>query len=275
MEETYVLGIDFGTLSGRAAIVRVADGLEKAAAVYEYPNAVMDDVLSVADGQKLPADFALQNPRDYIEVLKHAVPEAIAKSMVDPAQIKGIGIDFTSATVIAAKEDGTPLCDLAKFTNNPHAYVKLWKHHGAQEQADRIVSLAKERGESWLARYGGILSAEMLLPKVLETYEKAPEVYADTDVFVDALDWIVWRMTGNLVYSAGDSGYKRNFQDGAYPSEEFLELLSPGFGKVFSEKMPGQVLALGAEAGKLPPTPPPGWAWSLALAWPPVTLTPT
>ena len=95
-----------------------------------------------------PADFALQNPRDYIEVLKHAVPEAIAKSMVDPAQIKGIGIDFTSATVIAAKEDGTPLCDLAKFTNNPHAYVKLWKHHGAQEQADRIVSLAKERGES-------------------------------------------------------------------------------------------------------------------------------
>lgn len=251
MEETYVLGIDFGTLSGRAAIVRVSDGLEKAAAVYEYPNAVMDDVLSVADGQKLPADFALQNPRDYIEVLKHAVPEAIAKSMVDPAQIKGIGIDFTSATVIAAKEDGTPLCDLAKFNNNPHAYVKLWKHHGAQEQADRIVSLAKERGESWLARYGGILSAEMLLPKVLETYEKAPEVYADTDVFVDALDWIVWRMTGNLVYSAGDSGYKRNFQDGAYPSEEFLELLSPGFGKVFSEKMPGQVLALGAEAGKL------------------------
>ena len=251
MEETYVLGIDFGTLSGRAAIVRVADGLEKAAAVYEYPNAVMDDVLSVADGQKLPADFALQNPRDYIEVLKHAVPEAIAKSMVDPAQIKGIGIDFTSATVIAAKEDGTPLCDLAKFNNNPHAYVKLWKHHGAQEQADRIVALAKERGESWLARYGGILSAEMLLPKVLETYEKAPEVYADTDVFVDALDWIVWRMTGNLVYSAGDSGYKRNFQDGAYPCEEFLELLSPGFGKVFSEKMPGQVLALGAEAGKL------------------------
>ena len=102
--------------------MRVTDGLEKAAAVYEYPNAVMDDVLSVADGQKLPADFALQNPRDYIEVLKHAVPEAIAKSMVDPAQIKGIGIDFTSATVIAAKEDGTPLCDLAKFNNNPHAY---------------------------------------------------------------------------------------------------------------------------------------------------------
>ena len=109
MEETYVLCIDFGTLSGRAAIVRVADGLEKAAAVYEYPNAVMDDVLSVADGQKLPADFALQNPRDYIEVLKHAVPEAIAKSMVDPAQIKGIGIDFTSATVIAAKE-AAPRC---------------------------------------------------------------------------------------------------------------------------------------------------------------------
>ena len=137
------------------------------------------------------------------------------------------------------------------------------------------MSLAKERGESWLARYGGILSAEMLLPKVLETYEKAPEVYADTDVFVDALDWIVWRMTGNLVYSAGDSGYKRNFQDGAYPSEEFLELLSPGLARYLAKRCPGGAGARWLRPVSLPPTPPPGWAWSLALAWPPVTLTPT
>ncbi|GAA1394867.1 ribulokinase [Luteococcus peritonei] len=247
----YVVGIDFGTLSGRAAVVSVADGSELGHGVKEYTHQVMDRSLTAGDDQLLPPDYALQVPADYIEVLQTAVLEAIASSGVDPSQIIGLGIDFTSATVVAAKADGTPLCELEEFKNHPHAYVKLWKHHGAQEQADRIVALAEERNEAWLARYGGILSSEMLMPKVLETLEKDPEVYAAADRFFNALDWITFRMTGHEVYAAGDSGYKRNYQDGKYPSREYLEALNPGFGGVFSEKMPGEVLPLGSEAGKL------------------------
>ena len=250
-EEKYVIGIDFGTLSGRAAVVSVADGKELGHGVKEYTHQVMDRGLTAGDGQALPPDFALQVPADYIEVLQTAVPEAVKNAGVDPSRIVGIGIDFTSATVVAAKADGTPLCELPEFKNRPHAYVKLWKHHGAFEQADRIVEVAKQRGEGWLARYGGTLSAEMLMPKVLETLEKDPEVYAATERFFNALDWITFRMTGNEVYAAGDSGYKRNFQDGKYPSREYLEALNPDFGGVFEEKMPGEVLPLGAEAGKL------------------------
>ena len=250
-EETYVVGIDFGTLSGRAAVVSVADGHELGHGVKEYTHQVMDRSLTAGDDQLLPPDYALQVPADYIEVLRTAVPEAIQNSGVDPSSIIGVGIDFTSATVVASKADGTPLCELPEFRNRPHAYVKLWKHHGAQEQADRIVALAEERNEDWLARYGGILSSEMLLPKVLETLEKDPEVYTAADRFFNALDWITFRMTGNEVYAAGDSGYKRNYQDGKYPSREYLEALNPGFGTVFSEKMPGEVLPLGSEAGKL------------------------
>ncbi|MGC5629087.1 ribulokinase [Georgenia sp. Z1344] len=251
-DSKFVIGIDFGTLSGRASIIRVSDGLEKGSSVIvDYPSAVMDRTLDAADGQKLPPEFALQDPADYIHVLSKAVPAAMNDADITADQVVGLGIDFTSATVVAAKEDGTPLCELEEFRNRPHAWVKLWKHHGGQEQATRIVEVAKERGETWLGRYGNTISSELLLPKVLETLEEDPEVYAATDVFVNALDWIVWRMTGTLVQSAGDSGYKRMFQDGQYPSREYLEALNPEFGGIFEEKMAAPVAALASKAGEL------------------------
>ncbi|MCM3406089.1 ribulokinase, partial [Cytobacillus oceanisediminis] len=143
----YVVGLDFGTLSGRAVVVRASDGAEMGATVHEYPHGVMDRTLSAADGRKLPPDFALQDPADYLETLETIVRGAVKDAGVDPDHIVGIGLDVTSATVVAATKDGTPLCQLPEFRNEPHAWVKLWKHHGAQEQADRIVKLAQVRRE--------------------------------------------------------------------------------------------------------------------------------
>lgn len=251
MSEKYVIGLDYGTLSGRALVVRVSDGAEMGTDVYEYPHAVMDRTLTAADGQKLPPDFALQSPADYIEALEHIVPGALKDASVDPSDVIGIGLDATSATVIPCKKDGTPLCLIDDFANEPHAWVKLWKHHGAQDQADRIVKLAQARREPWLARYGGILSSEMLMPKVLETLEWAPRVYEATDVFCDALDWLTWQLTGELTFAAGDSGYKRMYQDGHYPSREFLRNLNPEFEDVFETKMNAPVLSLGGRVGGL------------------------
>lgn len=251
MSEKYVIGLDYGTLSGRALVVRVSDGAEMGTDVYEYPHAVMDRTLTAADGQKLPPDFALQDPADYIETLERIVPGALRDADVDPNDVIGIGLDATSATVIPCKADGTPLCLLDEYANEPHAWVKLWKHHGAQDQADRIVKLAQARREPWLARYGGILSSEMLMPKVLETLEWAPRVYQGADYFVDALDWLTWQLTGTLTFAAGDSGYKRMYQDGHYPSREFLRNLNPDFENVFEEKMDAPVLPLGGRVGGL------------------------
>lgn len=249
--ERFTVGIDFGTLSGRAVITRVSDGEIVGEAVHPYEHGSMERVLSAGDGRELPPDFALQVPEDYRQVLRTAVPQAVAASGVAPADIVGIGIDFTSATVIFTTEDGRPLCELDEFRNEPHAYAKLWKHHGAQEQARRIVALAKERGETWLARYGGELSSELLMPKALETLEKAPHVYAAATHIVDAVDWITWQLTGTLGYAAGDSGYKRMYQDGTYPTAEFLAALNPGFTNAFTEKMSAPVLPLGARVGGL------------------------
>ena len=77
-EEPCVVGVDFGTLSGRAVVVRVRDGAELASAEHVYPHAVLDRELP--DGTRLPRDWALQVPSHYVDVLCNAVPEALARA---------------------------------------------------------------------------------------------------------------------------------------------------------------------------------------------------
>ena len=245
-----VIGVDYGTLSGRAVVVRVSDGVELASAVHVYPHAVIERALP-SSGQLLPPDWALQVPSDYVDVLKVAVPAALAASGVSPEQVIGIGTDFTACTVLPVLADGTPLSELPEFADNPHAYVKLWKHHAAQSHADRINAAAHERAEPWIARYGGKLSAEWALAKGLELFENAPEVYARAEHIVEAADWIVWQLTGDYVRNACTAGYKEVRQGGQYPSSEFLEALNPGFGGFFRDKIEQPVGELGDRAGGL------------------------
>ncbi len=249
-DEKYVCGIDYGTLSGRAIIVRVSDGKEMGTAVHEYRHAVMDRVLSAHKDEPLPPEFALQYPEDYIEVLKIAIPEAIRNSGVKPEDIVGVGTDFTSATVMPTDANGWPLCQRQEYADRPHAYVKLWKHHGGQAEADQIIEVARKRGESWLPRYGDTLSSEFMLPKLLETFHKDREVYDEMTYFVDAVDWIVWQLTGNYVRSAGATGYKALYQDGTFPSREFFAELDPEFGGAL-DKLEAPVGQLGDKAGEI------------------------
>jgi L-ribulokinase len=248
--EQYVVGIDFGTLSGRAVVVRVSDGAELAGAVHEYHHGVVDRVLP-ATGEQLPPDWALQVPADYIEVLKTAVPKAVAKAGIDAADVIGIGTDFTASSPLPTLADGTPLCELSQFADRPHAYVKLWKHHAAQPQADRINAVARERGESWLSRYGGMISSEWEYAKALQLLEEDPEVYAAMDRWVEAADWIVWQLTGRYVRNACTAGYKGIRQDGRYPSPEYLAALNPDFAGFVDDKLDQPIGQLGDRAGEL------------------------
>ena len=248
--EQYVVGVDYGTLSGRAVVVRVRDGVELGSGVKEYPHAVVDRVLPGGD-VSLPPDWALQVPSDYVAVLREAVPAALAASGVDPRDVIGIGTDFTACTVLPTLADGTPLCDLPEYADRPHAYVKLWKHHAAQSHADRVNALAHERGEKWISRYGGKLSSEWELAKGLQLLEEDPEVYERMDHWVEAADWIVWQLCGTYVRNACTAGYKAVRQDGAYPSEDFLRELNPGFTGFFADKVEQPIGELGGLAGRL------------------------
>ncbi|MGV8846195.1 ribulokinase [Tessaracoccus sp.] len=246
-----LIGIDFGTLSGRAVVVRASDGHELASAVHEYTHGVMESRLSAGDGRRLGPDWALQNPDDYRDVLRLAVPAAIAAAGVDAADVVGVGTDFTACTMIPVTSDGTPLNELEQFATTPHAFVKLWKHHAAQPQADRITALAHERGEPWIARYGGLISSEWEFAKGLQLFEEARDVYDAMDLWVEAADWIVWQLCGTYVRNACTAGYKGMRQDGSYPDSGYLEALSPGFGGFVTDKLEHPIGELGARAGGL------------------------
>jgi L-ribulokinase len=245
-----VVGVDFGTLSGRALVVRVSDGAELGTAVHQYAHGVMDECLA-ATGEPLPPDWALQDPQDYIDVLKVAVPAAVAAAGIDPAQVIGIGTDFTACTVLPVLADGTPLCQLPELAGRPHAYPKLWKHHAAQPQADRINELARDTGQSWLPRYGGKISSEWEFAKGLQLLEEDQDLYRRAQRWIEAADWIVWQLAGTETRNACTAGYKGIFQDGKYPSPEFLGLLDPAFAHFATHKLAREILPLGARAGSL------------------------
>ncbi|HEY5457559.1 MAG TPA: ribulokinase [Acidothermaceae bacterium] len=246
---TYVVGVDYGTLSGRALVVRVSDGAELGTAVHEYRHGVLENALP--SGRRLPPDWALQHPEDYLDVLRNAVPAAVAAAGVSPSDVVGIATDFTACTVLPTRADGTPLCAAPEFADEPHSWVKLWKHHAAQGQADRINELARKRGEPWLARYGGKVSAEWQFAKALQVLEEAPEIYAATERWIEAADWIVWQLSGVETRNACTAGYKGIFQDGQYPSAEYLAELNPGFARFVADKLEFPLSPLGGRAGSL------------------------
>lgn len=249
MSERYVVGVDFGTLTGRALVVRVSDGAEMGTAVHEYTHGVMDSVLK-ATGAPLPPDWALQDPEDYRDVLRHAVPAAVAAAGVDPKDVIGIGTDFTACTVLPTLADGTPLSELPELRDRPHAWVKLWKHHAAQPHADRINAVAHERAEPWIGRYGGKISAEWQYAKGLQMLEEDPEIYARAERFIEAADWIIWQLCGAETRNACTAGYKGILQDGRYPSTDYLAALNPDFSG-FVSKLDGPLQPLGGRAGSL------------------------
>ena len=256
----YTIGIDFGTLSGRCVVVDCENGREIAEAVCDYPHAVMD--MELPCGRKLPEHYALQHPSDYLTVLRSVVPEAVQKAGISPEEVAGLGIDFTSCTVLPVDKVGQPLCLRPEYESEPHAYVKLWKHHAAQPEADEINALAAAREEKWLPNYGGKLSSEWMLPKVLEILRHAPGVYADTARFMEAADWVISTLVGEEIYSNSYAGYKALYYNGAYPSNDFMTALDKGLdgivGTKLSEKigsvstMAGTLCAKGAELLSLP-----------------------
>ncbi|HEX9998882.1 MAG TPA: ribulokinase, partial [Actinoplanes sp.] len=211
---------------------------------------VLDTTLP-ATGEPLPPEWALQVPQDYVDVLKNAVPEALRAADADPADVIGVATDFTACTVLPTTDDGTPLSELPEFADRPHAYIKLWKHHAAQPQADRITETAAKRGEPWLKRYGGMISSEWEFAKALQVLEEDPEVWAATRYWVEAADWIVWQLTGTYLRNACTAGYKGQYVDGHYPSAAYLAELNPAFADFPATRLDAPIGELGRSAGTL------------------------
>lgn len=251
MSAKYSIGVDYGTQSGRAVLVDVETGREVASAVKVYTHGVMDEFLP--DGvTKLEPDWALEHPMDYLEVLQITIPAVLKKSGVSPEDVIGLGIDFTACTMLPVDKNGEPLCFQEKYKSNPHSYVKLWKHHAAQEEANKLNEIASQRNEPFLKRYGGKISSEWLIPKIWQILNESPDLFGDTGKFMEATDWVILQLTGEEKRNSCTAGYKAIWhkQEG-YPSEDFFKALDPRLEKLVEEKLSKTVYPLGDKAGEL------------------------
>lgn len=261
----YVIGLDFGTLSGRAVLADALSGKEIASSVFNYPHAVMEE--SLPDGTPLPNEYALQHPQDYLLVLSTVIPDVLKKGGVRAEEVAGIGVDFTTCTMLPALADGTPLCFLPEYEGNPQAYVKLWKHHAAQAEAERVNAVAARRNEAWHARYCGNVSCEWAFPKILEILNRDPDVYARTERFFELGDWISLQLTGRESHSSSFAGYKWMWNEkNGFPDDAYFAELDPRLSGIIGTKvcaetdpMPGLAGVIDARGaaltGLLPGTP--------------------
>ncbi len=258
----YTLGLDFGTASVRVLVVDVRDGTVVGRAERDYAHGVIDHELP-SGGGRLPADYALQHPGDWLEDSAKACRAAVRRAKIQLDDIVGIGVDFTSCTMLPTLADGTPLCLTEKLAKEPLAWPKLWKHHGAKVETDRINQVARERREKWLDRYGGVIGLEWFFPKILETLNHAPHVYKAADVWLEAGDWFVWQLidgpfpashVSSLSRSMCQAGYKAMWNaHSGYPSREYFAAVKPKLGDVVASKLSGTLMPPGRRAGLLSP----------------------
>jgi len=251
----YAIGVDFGTESGRAVLVEVATGREVATSVYTYENRVIDEFLPVeGDPVRLEPEWALQDPQDYLRTFQNTIPAVLKESQIDPVDVIGVGIDFTACTMMPVKKDGTPLCVIPELRRNPHAWVKLWKHHAAQPEADQINATARQMGEAWLDRYGGKISSEWFFAKTLQILHEAPEIYRAADRLLEAADWVVWQLTGVESRNTCTAGYKAIWSKRqGFPDKKYFAALDPRLENVIDEKMTRIITPIGDRAGSLTP----------------------
>lgn len=258
----YSIGVDFGTESARAVLVNLTDGSEVATSVHPYANGVIDQRLPYTDAP-LPPDTALQDADDYLQALRNTVTSVVKQAHVAAGDVVAIGIDTTACTLVFTDDELIPLSRQERFKSHPLAYARLWKHHAAQRYADLINTVARERGGINLASYGGAINAEWLLPKALQTFVEAPEIFAASAKIIEQQDFIVSTLVGKEVRGASVAGYKGTYLDeqGGYPSDDFFNALEPGFAAV-REKIGETFLAPGERAGYLTET----WAAELGLS---------
>lgn len=266
---SYSVGIDFGTESGRAVVVDLDDGRILGSAELAYRHGVMDEHLP-GSTDRLPFSSALQDADDYLEILEIAVPEAVRESGVSPEDIVAFGVDATASTPLPARDDGTPLSRLTPHRSSRHAYARLWKDHSSQPWASRLNTIWAERAPELLARYGGTISSEWLVPKSLQMYEEEPALFDEASYILEVGDWITWQLTGVVRRNASVAGYKACHQPdlGGFPSPDLLEALSPGFSRLLP-KLKGELGYPGEAAGTLTPQ----WQRRLGLGPIPVGIS--
>jgi L-ribulokinase len=229
MNNTYVIGVDYGTDSVRSVLVDAADGKEIASSIFYYPRWKSGLYCSASLNQ------FRQHPLDYIEGLEATITDCIQKAGPELAQaVKAISVDTTGSTPVAVDKHGTPLALLGGFEENPNAMFVLWKDHTATREAAEINEHAKKFDINYLQYVGGIYSSEWFWAKLLHILREDENIRQHISSFAEHCDWIPFLLTGGtditaMKRSVCSAGHKALWapEFGGFPPNEFFATLDP------------------------------------------------
>ena len=245
---SYSIGIDYGTASGRVILVNTSDG--KIVSSYEetYQHGTIAEELG---GETLPHNYFLQHAGDYHHVLENGVKHVLEESQVNKDEVVGIGVDFTSCTVVFLDENFKPLHMNEDLANHPHAYVKLWKHHGAQDEATQMVEANEKANQNWLDYYGHSVDSEWMIPKILEVKHKAPELLERSHYIMEAGDYMTSLLVNQNIRSNCGIGFKGFYDEVNGFNYDFFETVDPELPQIVKDKCEAPVIQIGDSAGSL------------------------
>jgi len=229
----YTLGIDYGTNSVRALVVRCADGAELGAATINYPSGAQGILLDSRDHH-----LARQHPADYLFGLEKSVQGALAAAKktrgFDASKVIGLGVDTTGSSPIPVDAQNVPLASAKKWAKNLHAQCWLWKDHTGWREAAKITALAAQHRPHYIAKCGNTYSSEWFWSKLWHCRNVAPKVFAAAHSWVELCDWVPSVLAGitnptQIRRGICAAGHKALYSAdwGGLPDKEFLALLDP------------------------------------------------
>ncbi len=229
----FTLGIDYGTNSVRALIVRCEDGKEFGSSVVNYPSGQQGILLDSRDH-----NVARQHPGDYLVGLAKSVKGALAQAKkqrgFDASCVIGIGVDTTGSSPIPVDEKNVPLALSAKWKKNLNAQCWLWKDHTGWREAAKITELAAQHRPQFIAKCGNTYSSEWWWSKIWHCLNTDPKVFAAAFSWVELADWVPAVLAGvtdprRVKAGICPAGHKALYCDewGGLPDKEFLALLDP------------------------------------------------
>ena len=234
----FTLGIDYGTNSVRALVVRCADGAELASCVVNYPSGKEGVLLDPRDHH-----LARQHPGDYLVGLEKSVRGALAAAKKTrgfaAANVIGLGVDTTGSSPIPVDAKNVPLALSPQWRKNLQAQCWLWKDHTSHREAARITELAAQHRPQFIAKCGNTYSSEWFWSKIWHCRQVAPRVFAAAHSWVELCDWVPSVLAGitdptRVKRGICAAGHKALYSDdwGGLPDKEFLALLDPALAEL-------------------------------------------
>jgi len=262
----FTLGLDYGTNSVRALIVRVTDGKEFGSAVVNYPSGAQGILLDKRDH-----NLARQHPADYLFGLEKSVKAALAQAKkqrgFSPDKVIGIGVDSTGSSPIPVDATNTPLASTKRFAKNLNAQCWLWKDHTSWREAAKITELAAQHRPQFIAKCGNTYSSEWWWSKIWHCLNVDPKVFAAARSWVELADWVPSVLAGitdpaDIKRGVCMAGHKALYAEdwGGLPDKEFLSLLDPKLADL-RDRLYSKAYDATTAAGQLSPA----WAKKLGL----------